>query len=349
MTISELYPNIKPKEDGLVYLEVINTPEFRLTGLLWKDKNKNYHRMDDEFMDEYNKGIKRRTVHTAGVQATLRTNTQKIGIHMILDDPEYMNHMTDNAVGGADIYLGNGTEKRYWHVIWNDRNGDFTQVEYCDGNMNDFTVNFPLYSGVKSFEIGLCPNAEIESPTPFAVEKPVIFYGSSITQGGCASHPGNNYINILSRLLNINTVDIGFSGSCLGEQMIAKLIAQHDAAAFVIDYDYNAAGADHLKETHEAFFKTYRADHPYTPVIIMTKPDYDDNPADGEARKTVIYKTYENAINSGDKNVYFIDGSKIFGDHLRDCCTVDRNHPTDLGFTRMADAVYPILKQCLSL
>ena len=349
MKINELYPGIAPAEDGLVYLEVRDTPRIRLTGLLWKDKNKNYHRMDDEFTEEYNPGIKRRSAHTAGVQASFRTDSEKIGVHMVLDDPEYMNHMPDNAVGGADIYIGSGTEKRYWHVIWNDRKGDFVQTELTDRCVHDYTVNFPLYSGLKSFRIGLCPDAEISEPEPFAVEKPVIFYGSSITQGGCASHPGNNYINILSRLLNINTVDLGFSGSCLGEPMIAKLIAQHDAAAFVMDYDHNASGAEHLSQTHENFFRLYRAERPDTPVIILTKPDYDDNPADGEARKKVIYKTDENAIRSGDKNVYFIDGSKIFREHLRDCCTVDRNHPTDLGFARIADAVFPVLKKCLCL
>ena len=305
--------------------------------------------MDDEYINEYNIGIKRRTGHTSGVQATLRTNSHKIGIHMVLENAEYMNHMPDNAVGGADLYRGNGTEKTFWRVIWNDRNGDFTQVIDLDGLMMDYTINFPLYSGIKSFEIGLCPDAEIEAPTPFAVGKPVIFYGSSITQGGCASHPGNTYITMLSRMLNINTVCIGFSGSCLGEPIMANHLAQHDAAAFIIDYDNNAPDVAHLENTHEAFFKEYRKFRPDTPVIIISKPNYSDNLANDEARKAVIYKTYENAIKAGDKNVYFIDGLTMFGTHLRDSCTVDRDHPTDLGFSRMADSVYPVLKKCLSL
>ena len=78
----------------------------------------------------------------------------------------------------------------------------------------------------------------------------------------------------------------------------------------------------------------------------MTKPDFDYDPEEPERRK-VIYKTYENAVNSGDKNVYFIDGQTFFGEKDRHFCTCDCCHPNDLGFYRMAQVIEPVIKQIL--
>ena len=341
---------VRKDEDGLIYLDIFNSDYIRLTGLAWKEKNNNYHRMDDEFTSQYSLGVNIRSNNTSGVQAAVKTNTKKIGVYAQLNTPDFMEHMTDNGVGAVDIYKGNGSEKRFWQIASNyNRSTMLKHTFACDGEMIDYTFNLPLYSGMNKMEIGLEPDADIDFPTPFSVEKPVLFYGSSITQGGCASRPGNNYVNTLSRLLNINIINLGFSSNCRGEELIANLISSLDLACFVMDYDHNAPNAEHLTDTHEKFFKIIRKAHPELPVILISKPDYDDNPSEGDKRKAVILKTYNNALAEGDKNVYFVDGQKFFGDFLRDSCTVDRNHPTDLGFARMAEGVYPVLKQALGL
>ena len=117
-------------------------------------------------------------------------------------------------------------------------------------------------------------------------------------------------------------------------------------SVFVYDYDHNAPNPDHLQKTHEPFFLRFREKQPNTPVIMMTRPKtaYTD---DEKRRRDIVRKTYDNAVNRGDKNVYFLDGETFYGDVDRDLCTVDGIHPNDLGFYRMALAIEPLLKKLL--
>lgn len=119
--------------------------------------------------------------------------------------------------------------------------------------------------------------SKIGKPTPYSIEKPIVFYGSSITQGGCASRPGNSYTHIICRWLDANMVNLGFSGNAKGEPEMAELISQIDMGALVMDYDHNAPDAEYLLNTHENFFKIIRSNHPYLPVIFVSKPDFDKN------------------------------------------------------------------------
>ena len=117
-------------------------------------------------------------------------------------------------------------------------------------------------------------------------------------------------------------------------------------SAFVYDYDFNAPSQEHLEATHEKLFKTVREKQPELPVIIMSRPRFYLN-EHVEKMREIIRKTYINAVNSGDKNVCFIDGSTLMNERIRDNGTVDGTHPTDLGFFSMAEQIAPILKKVL--
>lgn len=130
---------------------------------------------------------------------------------------------------------------------------------------------------------------------------------------------------------------------------MAELISQIEMSAFVLDYDHNAPTVEYLKETHEDFFKIIRNAQPDLPIIIVTKPDFDNNVKENSIRRKIIFETYKNAIDRGDKNVYFVDGETLFGTKDRDSCTVDSCHPNDLGFMRMAEHIYPTIKKALKL
>jgi hypothetical protein len=195
-------------------------------------------------------------------------------------------------------------------------------------------------------EVGIEKTATLQAPAAHKVDKPVLFYGSSITQGGCASRPGNNYTSMLCRAVDAEQINMGFSGSARGEDSMAEAIASLDLAVFVYDYDHNAPSDEHLTATHERFFKIIRAKNPELPVIMMNRCDYYDN-VTCRNRRDIVRKTYENAIASGDKKVWFIDGESLFEGDLRDACTVDACHPNDLGFFRMYAKVLPVLKDAL--
>ena len=212
--------------------------------------------------------------------------------------------------------------------------------------MTDWTLCLPLYGAASSIEIGLAPGAGLEPPTPHAIARPVLFYGSSITQGGCASRPGNAYSTMLCRALDAPQINLGFSGSGRGEPAVAEAMAGLDLAAFVMDYDHNAPNVQHLEKTHEAFFKIIRGRNPDLPIILVSKCDFWGT-ADDRERREVIRMTFDRAVQAGDRRVWFVDGETLFGTEDREACTVDRCHPNDLGFYRMYRTLLPVLEEAL--
>ena len=207
--------------------------------------------------------------------------------------------------------------------------------------MRDIIINFPLYSNVKKLYIGLFSSAEIEEAAPYRNKKPVVYYGSSITQGGCASRPGMAYPEIVSRRLGLDYINLGFSGSARAERTMSEYIKKLDMSVFVYDYDHNAPSVGHLLDTHERMFKEIREQNPLLPVIMLTRPKYSLT-CEEKKREEIIKATYENALASGDKNVWFIDGKELMA-LCRDDGTVDNCHCTDLGFLSMADKVGAVI------
>ncbi len=210
------------------------------------------------------------------------------------------------------------------------------------------TINLPRNDHLLSMEIGIDEDAAIKEAPNYTIEAPILFYGSSITEGGCAARVGNAYTSLVCRWLDADYRNYGFSGSARGEQEFAKYITEHEkASAFVYDYDHNAPDVAHLRATHEPFFKTVREKFPDLPILMMSKPDTDSDIEDSKRRRDVIYQTYQNAVAEGDKRVWFLDGGTFFGKESRSECTVDGTHPNELGFMKMAEAVYPMLKEML--
>lgn len=256
-----------------------------------------------------------------------------------------MNHMPLSGMSGVDFYI----DRVFRGSLRPESN---IQTEYEGGinkekKLSQVTINLPLYNGVTEVYIGVDEDAVVTAPEEYCIARPVVFYGSSITQGGCASRPGNAYTSILTRWTDADHINLGFSGSALGEPIMAKYIASLSMSAFVMDYDHNAPSVEHLKATHKPFFKIIREAQPTLPVIFITKPDYDSDPVGNAMRRDVINETYISAQAAGDRAVYFVDGQSLFGTRDRDACTVDTCHPNDLGFMRMAEAVYPVLKKIL--
>jgi hypothetical protein len=210
------------------------------------------------------------------------------------------------------------------------------------GTMREIVINFPLYSGVRSLFVGLDENAKTEAPTPYVNEKPVVYYGSSITQGGCASRPGTCYQGHVSRAFNLDYVNLGFSGCAKAEDAIIEYIKGMDMSLFVYDYDHNAPSADYLAATHGKMFAAIREAQPNLPIIMMSRPKANRS-EDDQRRLEIIKENYVRAKALGDKEVYFLDG-----DDLTALCgnegTVDNCHPTDYGFASMAHALIDLIK-----
>ena len=357
--VEEIDRNFQQAKIGNVEFRFINAESgapLSLEGLPWRLQSKSgnpFRRLPDSMSGKINGGAFWLANHTSGAALRFRTDSRKIAIRGTLAWSLDMNHMARAGSSGFDIYRGNGPEAFHCGTFQpNAKQSEFAVTIYGsgDGKMSDYILNFPLYGGVKKLEIGILPGSKLEAPSPHKVTKPILFYGSSITQGGCASRPGNMYPSHLCRAVDAEQINLGFSGGGKGEPAVAELIASLDLACFVFDYDYNAPSEAHLRNTHEPFFQIIRKARPDLPIIIMSKcsiwrdTDYGYN----SRRREIIRKTFENAVGKGDRHVYFIDGETLFGTAGRDGCTVDRCHPNDLGFYRMYECVLPVLRKALA-
>jgi hypothetical protein len=208
-------------------------------------------------------------------------------------------------------------------------------------------VFFPRNEVVYDIYVGIDDGADIRKASPYTYEKPVLFYGSSITEGGCCSKPANAYTAFISRWIDCDFYNMGFSGSAAGELDVCDYLNTIEKSVFVMDYDHNSPTPEHLSETHEPFFKRIREYDPTVPVVFISRPNPEADPVDAQRRFEIIKRTYDNAKNAGDENVYLIDGRTLFGTEDREACTADKIHPNDLGMFRMAKVIAPVIKSIL--
>jgi len=339
---------VKTAVDGLVYYNATNEP-FSIHGLILPSEEVPFYtRIPNNIAKSVSEGVYNLNSSTAGGRIKFKTDSKTIAIKVKLSKISWSSHFTLCGSTGFDLYA-NG---KYVNTFMPPKTMELeysASRELPDKSMREITINFPTYSGVESLEIGLEPDCKLQKSDGYKLSKPIVYYGSSITQGGCASRPGNTYQGHIERRFNADYINLGWSGSAKGENEMAHYIAGLDMSVFVYDYDYNAPSIEHLQNTHERMFKIIRESHPETPVIMMTIP----HPYTTEKfakRKEIIKQTYLNAKNSGDNNVYFIDGAKmmrVFGDDAADSTTVDNCHPNDLGFMCMAKTVGDLLENIL--
>lgn len=337
-------------DKNIIYLNVMNDA-FQIYGFPWLKQDHAFCRLPQDAMHQFNEHLQWLAWHTSGGMIRFITDSPYVSIRVTLAYGYDMSHMPRSGISGFDFYVGSGMNRTFKGTAMPDAG----IIEYeaaihsAQKGNQEWTINFPLYNGVKKLEIGLEPGAMLEKAASFSISKPIAFYGSSITQGGCASRPGNSYPNIISRWLDTEVINLGFSGNGKGEPEMAELISKIDMSAFVLDYDNNAPDINHLEQTHEPFFRIIRKAKPQLPVIFVSKPDFDTDIETNKLRREIIHTTYNNAKSSGDQHVYFVDGETLFGVSDRDACTVDGCHPNDLGFMRMAQTICPVIKLALGL
>ena len=343
--------------ENLRYIDV-DFSNIRLSGFAFRKAGGAFQRLPDD--PELPRAVTVLARNTAGGRIDFVSNTTRIWIKVKLFEACHMDHMPDTGSCGFDLYMGE-PGKSYFIGTSRAKTGanryeskmhDFL----LDGDFHNFTLNLPLYSGVKSLKIGIDPDAEIRSPAPWSDPKPMIFYGTSITQGGCASRPGMAYPAILSRRFNRPALNFGFSGSGRGEESVARhLAAIENPGAYILDYDANT-NLEEMKNTLEKFISILRTAHPQVPLIVLSGPRYNREivlscDTDTPRREKLLSAEFqENTVKklraAGDENIYFIHGGKLCGEWWHEV-TVDGVHATDLGFFMMAENLSKILAEIL--
>ena len=338
MDISKIDNNFAERRDLASKSDVkfydIGTVPFKIHGVFME--NGLYRRMPEDVAKKVSEGVYFLHTNTAGGRVRFRTDSPYIAIRAEIPCVGKMTHFALAGSSGFDLYA-DGVYVNTFVPPYDMKDGYDGCIDLGEGTMREITINFPTYSSVRSLSVGVQENSTIKEPAPYKIPVPVVYYGSSITQGGCCSRPGAIYQNIVSRHFDCDYINLGFSGNARAEDEMTEYIKGLDMSAFVLDYDHNAPNEDHLRATHEKMFKAIREAHPSIPIIIMSRPKHYLNYYEKE-RLEIITATYENAIANGDKNVYLLTGSDLTA-----LCgnegTVDNCHPTDFGFASMANAL----------
>ncbi|MBO5261564.1 MAG: SGNH/GDSL hydrolase family protein [Clostridia bacterium] len=330
----------KIKKDDIVFCDA---RKFSIYGLIYE--NGMYRRMPEKVARSVSDGVYYLHTNTAGGRVRFKTDSPYVAISAKMNEVGKMPHFPLSGSCGFDLYIG----KDYFATFmppFDITDGYESVIDLCGNEMREITINFPLYSNVKELYIGLSNKSTVKEPSPYIKDKPIVYYGSSITQGGCASRPGNSYEAIVTQNLSIDHINLGFSGNARAEKEMCDYICTLDMCAFVFDYDHNSPTPDYLKATHEKMFKKIREKFPKLPIILMSRPKCNLTQEEKD-RLEVIKTTFKNACNNGDTCVHIIEGQELM--HLcGDRGTVDGCHPNDWGFASMAESVEIVLRKALS-
>lgn len=355
-SLSDLDENMAPLAGGTTPLHW-HEPDiapFRLSGFPWYKRDRIYRRLPLADRDKLPVAVDELANRTAGGQITFRSDSSQVAIRVELAGPADMNHMPATGQCGFDLYIGAPGASRYHSTSVYDRlltNYEALLFEHPIAKMRDFTLNFPLYQGVKKVQIGLIPEATVEPPKPWSDQGRIVVYGTSVTQGGCASRPGMAYTNILSRALNCEVVNLGFSGSGKGEPAVIRAIASiPDPKLIVLDYEANTQGD--LAQTLPAAIDTLRSRHRAVPILVVSRFSFAKDLTHDEvlharnANRDLQAEVVATQREGGDPHIHFLDGSTLLGPDAHEC-TVDGVHPTDLGFMQMARSFEPVFRELL--
>lgn len=321
-----------------------------IEGKAFTDVDHFYDRLPKNVTTNVNRGVRAMKHFTAGMQARFSTTSKKLQIKWVPYDKKLaMSHMPATGVSGVDVYVRKpGKKWRYAKTgRISDAKGSAVTVDLW-GGFNEVIINFPLYNGLKSLKVGIDEKATLSPLPPRAsgVDKPVVFYGTSITHGGCASRPGLAFVSIIGRDLDVPVVNLGFSGSGKMEYEMSEHVSAIDASCYVLDCLWNMQMKDKtgLPE-YEPFIRNLRAKRPDIPIIMAGHCDVFCRPTNPKEKFT--RKLYDKLIKEGWKNLYFLPGDNMLGTDREG--TVDGVHPNDIGMVRMAEVYGKAVKEALNL
>ncbi len=341
-------------EDGLVWLDA-HDPRLTVRGLGWpaEDGGK-FARLPLRA-----KGLVRPPVWSlaqcpASVHLAFKTDSHTLAVRVANDGIGRMAHMAETGIRSVCLFGGGPGRMKAWATAVPPIDAMAFAPTFFKGlppRQREFALYLPLYNALASLQIGLAPGAAIAPPSPPAVEKPIVFYGTSITQGGCASVPGHDFVSAVGRKLNLHVINLGFSGNGQGESEVARLIAEIDASLFVLDYAANV-GVEALGRTLPDFYGTLRKAHPQTPILLLSRICYwgvnwnPDAARYHEDLRDAAIAFYIAMRQQGDRNLHFVDGQSLiaFGEQGMQ---VDGCHPTDHGFSQMAERLAPYIERAL--
>ena len=331
----------------------IDGRDLPLEGKAFSDTERYYDRLPCNVSSNVNAGVRNMKCHTAGMQFRFSTDSRKLRFRWVpIGGRLAMDHMPATGVSGIDVYRLDEKTDRWLYVktgrIWDAVKGGSLEVDWKPGV--SCLVNLPLYNGLKSFTLGIDAGATVSAlpPRKGGVAKPVVFYGTSITHGGCCSRPGLAYPSIVGRDLDVPIVNLGFSGSAKAEVEMSDLLAEIDASCYVIDCVRNMSQAL-IERRYERFVRNLLRKRPGVPIVLAEGCNvYCDSPQ-GESirgRNRFVRGVGRKLIGEGFANVSVLEEEVQMADDFEG--TVDGTHPNDRGMERMAAVFGDAVRRALA-
>jgi hypothetical protein len=341
--------------DKLRWIDPLHSDEVALVGQDIQGE-KDYFRLSEkerQVMEGYHSDVTYLSKHSAGLQLKFATDSLMIALDVDLLGPADMSHMPATGQCGFDLYVYDETLKRYLHHSTGtyDVKLQHYQVQLSAFNANDirmrrYILNFPLYQGLSSLRLGIDPGATI-APVAFSHQKRIVLYGTSIAQGGVVSRPGMLYTNILSRWLDREILNYGFSGAALCEPLLGGILGERkETCLFVIDAEANAGCESWMRDNLKPFVYNYLEKSPQTPLLFLNRipfamDHYDPRRVQLNAYYLAFTKAFVHELRQKGIDARFLDMRHVFADEE---ATVDGIHPSDYGAMALAKAQYPVFK-----
>ena len=337
-------------------LRWIDARELKLEGKGWADTKSFYDRLPAKAEGKVPAPVWNLSRQSAGMQLRFVTDATEIhGRLALLKSDLAMPHMSATGVSGLDLYVKHDSGEWRWLASGrpHEQTNNMALIKELPPGQREYLLYLPLYNGLTSLEIGVPNNATLVAAGPWGrgERKPIVFYGTSILQGACASRPGMVHSSILGRRFQFPTINLGFSGNGRMEPVMGELLAELDPSVYVLDCLPNMNAAQ-VTERVEPFVQTLRKAHPQTPIVLVEDRDYADSflvkskEQHNIGNHAALKAAYERLKKSGVKNLHYIPAEHLLGDDGEG--TVDSSHPNDLGFMRQAEVFAKVLEPLLT-
>lgn len=353
--VSKLDPAMGVNKAAAANLDWYDVKEWGVEGRILGDQERLswFDRLPSSAKGKVTSNVWNLSRDSAGMMARFKTDAKSIHVHYKLNkDKLGLPHMPATGVSGVDLYARDGEGKWKWVQVSKPATQE-VKAEIVSGlapGEREYAAYLPLYNGVEFMSIGVTKGSKIEGLTPR--EKPIVFYGTSITHGASASRPGMVHTAILGRRLDMPVVNLGFSGNGRMDKEVGEYLIQIDAAAFVIDCLPNMNPADVTKKCIP-LVQQLRAAKPTTPIFLVEDRRFTNDwilPAKHQFHTdnhAALRAAYDTLVKDGVKGLHYIPGDELYGTDTEGA--TDASHANDLGFMRQANIFEPILRSGLGL
>ena len=338
----------EPEQD----LDWHDVREWGIEGKGWSDTKRDFDRLPGKAEGVVRGPVWNLSRHSAGMCVGFVTDAPEIHVrYRLLLERLAMPHMPATGVSGLDLYGRDGQGLDRWVAVLRPESQEIEKslAEGLAPGARRYTLYLPLYNGVESLEIGIEKGGSFQ-PVPPREEKPLLFYGTSILHGACASRPGMAFPAILGRRLRRPVLNLGFSGNGRMEPEVGALLAELDPRVYAIDCLPNM-NAETVSERAAPLVRQLRQARPDTPILLVEDRSFTNTPF-FPARKEhhrksreALRRAFRELTESGVEQLYYLDGDHLLG--LDGEAATDGSHPNDLGMVRYADAYEPVLRAIL--